>query len=92
MVKSYADCMTGAWTQISFTVAIQAETDYGTMVKSKQGEFLTKVITCAPDAFDATFDAAIQDILSTGASEMIEEFRAAYQAGNIRGSFPGAAK
>ncbi len=87
--KSYADALSGAWTQVSFVNAIQAETDYGTMVKSKQGEFLTKVITCDPAEFDAVYEAAIQATLSTGAAEMIEAFRAAYQAGEVRGTFPG---
>ena len=31
----------------------------------------------------------IQETLDSGAAEMIEEFRAAYQAGNFRGVFPG---
>ena len=60
------------------------------MIKSKQGEFLSKVVTCDPAEFDAIYDAAIQDILNTGASELIEEQRAAYQAGEFRGTFPGA--
>ena len=87
--KSYADALSGAWTQLSFVNAIQAETDYGTMVKSKQGEFLTKVVTCDPAEFDAVYDAAVEATLSTGAAEMIEAFRAAYQAGEVRGTFPG---
>ena len=87
--QSYADALSGAWTQVSFINAIQAETDYGTMVKSKQGEFLTKVITCDPAEFDAVYDAAIDATLSTGAGEMIEAFREAYKAGDVRGTFPG---
>lgn len=89
---SYVNAYTDAWTQPSFSVVIQAETDYSAMVKSKQGEFLVSVLTCKPEEFDAKFDEGIQAILNTGAAEMIEEYRAAYQAGNHRGTFPGNAE
>ena len=39
-LTSYASALTDAWTQISFPISIQAETDYGATVKSAQGEFL----------------------------------------------------
>jgi len=89
VVASYADALTDAWTQISFTVSIQAETDYGAAVKSAQGKFLADVVSADPEQFDAVYDAGIQDILNSGAAQMIEEFRAAYNAGNYRGVFPG---
>ncbi len=92
LTASYVDAYIDAWTQVSFSVPIQASTDYGAMVKSKQGEFLSKVVTCAPEEFDATYDAAIQNTLNTGASEIIEEQLAAYKAGEFRGTFPGAAE
>ncbi len=86
---SYADSLTDAWTQISFTVTIDAETDYGATVKSKQGEFLAAVVSCDPAEFDAVYDQGIQDILNSGAQEMIDSFRQAYKDGNYRGVFPG---
>ena len=86
---SYADALTDAWTQVSYPVSIQADTDYGETVKSAQGKFLADVITCAPEKFDEVFDAGIQDILASGAQQMIDEYRAAFQAGNYRGTFPG---
>ena len=89
VVASYADSLTDAWTQISFTETVQAETDYGATVKSKQGEFLAAVVSCAPEEFDAVYDQGIQDILNVGAQEMIDGFRQAYQNGNYRGVFPG---
>ena len=92
VTASYVDAYIDAWTQVSFSIPIQASTDYGAMVKSKQGEFLSKVVTCAPEEFDATYDAAIQATMNTGASEIIEEQRAAYKAGEFRGTFPGAAQ
>ena len=92
LVAAVTDAYVDAWTQVSFSVPIQASTDYGAMVKSKQGEFLSKVVTCAPADFDATYDAAIKDTMNTGAAEIIEEQRAAYKAGEFRGTFPGAAE
>ena len=89
VVASYADSLTDAWTQISFTVAIEAETDYGPTVKSVQGKFLADVVSCDPAEFDTVFDQGIQDILNSGADKMIEQFREAYNAGNYRGVFPG---
>ena len=89
VVASYADSLTDAWTQISFPISIQAETDYGETVKSAQGKFLADVVSCDPEKFDEVYDAGLQDILNSGAAQMIEEFRAAYNAGNYRGVFPG---
>ena len=89
VVDSYVDSLTDAWTQISFTVTVQADTDYNATVKSKQGEFLAAVVSCDPAEFDAVYDAGIEEILASGAAEMIEGFRAAYQDGNYRGVFPG---
>ena len=89
VVASYADSLTDAWTQISFTVTIQAETDYGATVKSAQGKFLADVVSCAAEDFDSVYDAGIQNILNSGAQQMIDEFRQAYQEGNYRGVYPG---
>ncbi len=89
VVASYVDALTDAWTQISFTVTVQADTDYNSTVKSKQGEFLAAVVSCAEEDFDAVFDAGLEEILASGAAQMIEGFRAAYEAGEYRGVFPG---
>ena len=89
VIASYADSLTDTWTQVSFPITIQADNDYGAMVKSKQGEFLTAIITCAPEEVDKVYDEYMKTILETGAAQMIEEFRAAYQSGNYRGTFPG---
>nr|AHF24387.1 extracellular solute-binding protein family 1 [uncultured bacterium Contig29] len=87
---SYVDAMTDTWTQIAFTTEVEAATDYDATVKSKQAEFIAAVISCDADQFDAVFDAGIEEIKTVGATEMIEGFRAAYQAGTYRGTFPGA--
>ena len=89
IAQAYADSNVDAWTQISFTVPIQASTDYAAEVSNRQGKFLTDVITCKPEDFDATYDAAIADIIAAGADKIVEEQRQAYQDGNYRGTFPG---
>jgi putative aldouronate transport system substrate-binding protein len=89
VVASYADSLTDAWTQISFTVSIQAETDFGASVKSAQGKFLADVVSADPEKFDEVYDAGLQDILNSGAKQMIDEFRQAYADGNYRGVYPG---
>ena len=66
-----------------------SETDYGATIKSVQGKFLADVVSCDPAEFDAVYDAGIQDILNSGAQQMIDGFREAYNAGNYRGVFPG---
>lgn len=92
VIASYANSQIDPWTLVSFSVAIQADTDFGATVKSKQGEFLAKVVTCDPAEFDAVFDEYIQAILDAGAADIIAQRREAYQAGNYRGTFPGAAQ
>lgn len=83
---------TDAWTQLSFTVAIEEATDYSGAVMLKQNELIAQTISCDPADFDKVWDEYIQAIKDAGAEKVIEAYRAAYQAGNWRGSFPGAAK
>ena len=89
VIASYADSFTDSWTQISFPVAVQAETDYGAQVKSAQGKFLADVVSCPPEQFDQVYEAGLETIRNAGAAEMIEAFREAYKSGNYRGDFPG---
>ena len=90
VAKSVVIAMTDAWTQISFTEAIAEETDYLATIRSKQGELITQCITCAPDAFDATFEKYVQAVLDSGAEELVAAYRAAYQRGAWRGSAPAS--
>ncbi len=89
VVASYVDALTDSWTQISFTVEIKSETDYGANVKSAQNTFLADVVSCDPEKFDEVYEAGLQKTLQVGAEKMIEEFRQAYKDGNYRGVFPG---
>ena len=60
---------------------------YGNL--GRKPDDLADVLADMAIASPAIYDAAIQETLDSGASQMIEEFRAAYQAGNFRGTFPG---
>ena len=86
---AYKDSLTDGWTQIGWTVPIQAVTDYDGTVKGAEAKFLADVISCKPEDFDTVFDAGIEDIKAAGATEIIEELRQNYQAGNYTGTFPG---
>ncbi len=88
VAKSIELMTSNSYAPVGYTVDIQAEADYGQMVLSKQAELLVNTMTCAPADFDKTFDACIQAILDVGGQEIINERRAAFQAGQIRGEFP----
>lgn len=89
LTESLVYAFTDAWTQSSYTVAINASTDFGAEVKNKEAKFLTDVITCSPADFDAVYDAAIEGIIAAGADKIVAEQLDAYNAGNYRGTFPG---
>lgn len=84
----YADV--GAYYVPTFTGIIQSRLDYGSTVTSKEAEFLVKVTTCKPEELDATYDYWCNEILKAGGDKIIEEQRAAYQAGEVRNSYPYA--
>ena len=79
-----------AWTQLSFTVPIEAATDYSGAVMLKQNELIAQTINCDPADFDKVWDEYIEAIKDAGADEIIEAYRQAYKDGNYRGTFPGA--
>lgn len=87
---SYVYAMQDSWTQISFTEALEASTDYLATVHSKQGELVTQCITCSPEKFDETYEKYAQAVLDAGAEEIIEAYRDAYQRGEWRGSVPAS--
>ncbi|MBE5795108.1 MAG: hypothetical protein E7323_10575 [Clostridiales bacterium] len=89
VAKSVLYAGSDAWTQISFTVPIEAATDYSATVITKQNELIAQVISCDPANFDAVWAEYTQAILDAGAEEVIAAYREAYQAGNYRGTFPG---
>lgn len=86
--QSMVYSLTDAWTQLSFTVAIEEEADYQATVISKQNELIAQVLSCDPADFDKVWDEYIKAILDSGAEELIAAYRQAYKDGNWRGSFP----
>ena len=82
----------GAYEPVSFTRTIQSRIDYGTTIVSKEAELLVQVVTCKPEDFDATWDKYINEILSAGGQQIIDEQREAYQEGAYRGFYPMAQK
>ena len=55
-----------AWTQISFTVPIEAATDYAGAVTLKQNELIAQTIACDPADFDKVWDTYIKAINDAG--------------------------
>ncbi len=87
--EAYKDSLTDTWTQIGWTVPIQALTDYEGTVKGAEAKFIADVVSCSPEEFDAKYDAGIEEIKAAGADEIIAELRQNYQAGNYTGTYPG---
>ena len=90
VAKSVLYAGSDAWTQISFTVPIEAATDYSGAVMLKQNELIAQTISCDPADFDKVWDEYIKAINDAGAQKVIEAYRQAYKDGNYRGTFPGA--
>ncbi len=94
----YADVVTDSlqistqlgYEPISFTKNIQARTDYGSTVISKEAELLVQAVTCATDKFDKVWDEYLNALLASGGQQIIDEQRAAYKAGAYRGFYPMA--
>ena len=90
VAKSVVYANSDAWTQVSFTVAIEEATDYSGAVILKQNELIAQTISCDPANFDKVYDEYVEAIKKAGATKVIEAYRQAYKDGNWRGSFPGA--
>lgn len=88
VARSYEYMAKDSYAPIGFTVAIKAEADYDQMVLAKQAELLTNALTCDPAEFDAVYDRCVQAILDVGGQQIVDERKAAYEAGLIRGDFP----
>ncbi len=88
VAKSVLYSNTDAWTQLSFTVPIEAATDYSGAVMLKQNELIAQTIACDPADFDKVWDEYIKAIKDAGADKVIEAYRQAYKDGNFRGTFP----
>lgn len=90
VAQSYEYCAVDTYTPATYTVTIQADADYGIMVKSKLSELMANAITCKPEEFDAVYDRCIQALLDVGGAEVVAEKLEAYRNGEYRGQFPMA--
>ncbi len=70
--------LVNSWSPFSFASIIQTEMDYGVALDEKEGELRVKVIMCAPDQFDATWDSLVNEYLSLGGQAVIDEKQAVY--------------
>lgn len=52
---------------------IAAEEGVGTALKEKRNNLLAKAVTCAPEEFDAIYDAGYADYLASGGQAIIDE-------------------
>lgn len=80
--------LTYGYAPVSFTVTINSEADYGQLVLAKQAEFLSNVLTCSPEDFDAVYERSSQAILDVGGAEIIAERKEAFANGEYLGDFP----
>ncbi|WP_046230105.1 extracellular solute-binding protein [Paenibacillus algorifonticola] len=63
---------------VKFARPIESKTKYGTSLESKLDEMIVKTTMAAPDKFDSTFDTALEDYMSRGGKEVMDERTKAY--------------
>ena len=65
-----------------FSVSMEAEAEYQTVLVEKYKELRDKLTMCAPEDFDALYDQFAAEYMDAGYREVTEERAAAYEAGN----------
>ena len=65
-----------------YSVSMDAETEYQTVLTNLYKEYRDKLTMCSPDEFDALYEKYAQEYLDAGYQEVIDERAAAYEAGN----------
>ena len=65
-----------------YSVTMEAEAEYQTVLTSLYKEYRDKLTMCAPEEFDALYAQYAQEFLDAGYQEIIDERLAAYEAGN----------
>ncbi len=88
VAQAYADQLIDPLPACYCSATIQAETDYKEMVTQKEGEFLTQVVTCPADEFDATYDYWLNQLMEAGLRQILEERGQAYDNGYLTGVYP----
>ena len=65
-----------------FSVTMEKEGEYQTVLTNLYKEYRDKLTMCAPEEFDALYAQYAQEYLDAGYQEVIDERAAAYEAGN----------
>ncbi len=65
-----------------FSVTMEKEGEYQTVLTNLYKEYRDKLTMCAPEEFDALYAQYAQEYLDAGYQEVIDERAAAYDAGN----------
>lgn len=71
-----------AITDCMFSVVLDAETDYSTVLTEKYIELRDNLTMCPVEDFDAMYEEAKQEYLDEGYQEVIDDRREAFEAGN----------
>lgn len=64
-----------------FAVTINSVDEYRRDLQMKYAEFKDQLVMCAPEEFDALYDQLAQEYLDMGYQEILDERKAAYEAG-----------
>ena len=65
-----------------FSVSMDAEAEYQTILVEKYKEYRDKLTMCAPEEFDALYDQFAKEYLEAGYQAIIDERAEAWEAGN----------
>ena len=65
-----------------YSVSMEAEAEYQTVLVNLYKEYRDKLTMCAPEEFDALYSQFAQEYLDAGYQEVIDERAEAYAAGN----------
>lgn len=72
----------GAFSDCNFATAFESVSEYGdTLKEQKYPEYRDALTMCAPEEFDALYEKLSQDYLNDGYQAVIDERKAAYDAG-----------
>ncbi len=86
MLEIYAEVVDiaargNAYSDPIFAVAIESESEYSASLLSLYQEYSVALTKCAPEEFDAKYEEFKQKYLDAGYQEIIDERKAAYDAG-----------
>ena len=63
-------------------MVLEAETEYLGTLGELYKEYADRLIMCAPEEFDALYDELSQKYLDAGYQAVLDDRKAAYEAGN----------